>query len=335
MKKAIFLNETPYRIDWVYSPDVRERIRNYADLGDTVYGKADVLANPEKFRDTEMIFSTWGMPTFTAEEIDACFPKLECVFYAAGTVQKFARPFIEKGVKVFSAWAANAVPVVEYAVAQIILANKGFFAHSYFMKNQEIDTGKKLKKLYPGNYNENVGLLGCGMIGSMVAERLKAYKLNVLAFDPFMSDEKAAALGVKKASLEEIFSTCRVVSNHLANNPQTVGMINYSHFSSMIPYSTFINTGRGAQIVEEDLVRFLGERPDVTAVLDVTDPKEPPEAGHPFYSLPNCVLTPHIAGSLGNEVVRMSEYMAEEFDSYMKGEPTRYEVSLKMLETMA
>lgn len=335
MKKAIFLNETPYKIDWVYSPEVKEKLRKDAVLGDEIYSRADVIADPEKFRDTEIIFSTWGMSVLTAEEIEACFPKLECVFYAAGTVQKFARPFIERGIKVYSAWAANAVPVVEFATAQIILANKGFFAHSYFMKNQDLDTGKKLKKLYPGNYNENVGLLGCGMIGAAVAERLKAYKLNVLAFDPFMSDEKAAALGVKKATLEEIFSTCRVVSNHLANNPQTVGMINYSHFSSMIPYSTFINTGRGAQLIEADLVKMLTERPDVTAVLDVTDPKEPPERDHPFYSLPNCVLTPHIAGSLGNEVVRMSEYMAEEFDSYVKGKPTRYEVSLKMLETMA
>ena len=103
----------------------------------------------------------------------------------------------------------------------------------------------------------------------------------------------------------------------------------------MIPYSTFINTGRGAQLVEADLVRILEERADLTAVLDVTDPKEPPERDHPFYSLPNCFLTPHIAGSLGSEVVRMAEYMAEEFEAYLKGEPTRYEVSLKMLETMA
>ena len=103
----------------------------------------------------------------------------------------------------------------------------------------------------------------------------------------------------------------------------------------MMPYSTFINTGRGAQLIEEDLIRMLRERPDVTAILDVTYPKEPPERDHPFYSMPNCILTPHIAGSLGNEVIRMSEYMAEEFEAYLKGEPTRYEVSLKMLETMA
>jgi len=73
----------------------------------------------------------------------------------------------------------------------------------------------------------------------------------------------------------------------------------------MRPYATFINTGRGAQVVEEALADVLRSRPDLTAVLDVTWP-EPPVAGHPFYSLPNCVLTPHIAGSSGDEVHRMS-----------------------------
>jgi len=102
----------------------------------------------------------------------------------------------------------------------------------------------------------------------------------------------------------------------------------------LIPYATFLNTGRGAQVVEEDLVQVLEARPDLTAVLDVTYP-EPPEADHPFYTLENCFLTPHIAGSLGDEVVRMAEYMETELAAYLAGEPTKYEVSEKMLETMA
>lgn len=105
-------------------------------------------------------------------------------------------------------------------------------------------------------------------------------------------------------------------------------------FSLMRPNATFLNTGRGAQVVEDDLVRVLRERPDLTAILDVTMP-EPPVEGHPFHSLPNCILTPHIAGSLGDEVHRMAEYMAEEYQLYVSGQPTRYEVSMKMLETMA
>ena len=87
-------------------------------------------------------------------------------------------------------------------------------------------------------------------------------------------------------------------------------------------------------MVEDDLVDALREREDLTALLDVTYP-EPPEEGHPFYSLPNCILTPHIAGSMGNETQRMAEYMAEEWERYTKGEPVRYEVTEAMLATMA
>ena len=144
----------------------------------------------------------------------------------------------------------------------------------------------------------------------------------------------AEQLGVEMVSLEEMFSRCAVISNHLANNAQTRGMLNYDLFSKMEPHATFINTGRGAQVVEADLVRALTERPDLTAVLDVTFP-EPPEAGHAFYTLPNCILTPHIAGSIGDEVVRMAEYMAEECHAWLTHTPPRYEVTASMLATMA
>lgn len=331
--RAIFLNERPETCRKVYA-DAIDRIRNMAVLDETVYGKEAVLADPSAFADVEIAFSTWGMPVMTEEEIRACLPNLKCVFYAAGSVQAFARPFLACGVKVFSAWAANAVPVAEYTVAQIILANKGFFANAPIAKAGKRDDARAMAKNYSGNYSEKVGLIGCGMIGTLVAEMLKAYALEVLVFDPFLSPEKADRLGVKPCSLEEIFSECFVVSNHLANNAATQGMLQYRHFASMRPYATFLNTGRGAQVVEDDLVRALSERPDLLAILDVTYP-EPPVEGHGFYTLPNCMLTSHIAGSSGNEVERMGVYMADELACLLRGEACRYEVSEKMLETMA
>jgi len=219
-------------------------------------------------------------------------------------------------------------------VAQILLAGKGFFTQTRLLQARRLEDAKARKGEARGNYGARVGLIGCGMIGSMVAERLKNYRLEVVAFDPFLTAERAAALGVKRVSLEELFSTSQVVSNHLANNEQTKGMLNGKLFEKLVPFATFLNTGRGAQVVEEDLVQVLRARPDLTAVLDVTYP-EPPEADHPFYTLSNCFLTPHIAGSLGDEVVRMAEYMATELAAYLAGRPTKYEVSEKMLETMA
>ena len=179
-----------------------------------------------------------------------------------------------------------------------------------------------------------MGLIGLGAIGAGVARRLKDYRLKVYAYDPYCTPEKAADLGVTLAELDFIFETCLTVSNHTPNIPATRGMLHYGHFSRMPKNGVFLNTGRGAQVVEADLIRALTEEPARTAVLDVTDP-EPPVEGHPFYELENVILTPHIAGSAGAECYRMGAYMLEEAERYLKGEPLRYAVSEKMLETMA
>lgn len=331
--KSIFLGDK-VNIKRVYTLEIIEKLVKKAGLDTEVYTKNAIVSGKVDTRLTEYIFSTWGMPAFSEEEIKAFFPCLKAVFYAAGTVQAFARPFLNCGIKVFSAWAANAVPVAEYTVAQIVLANKGFYLTSRLASYGKYAAAREEFGNYPGNYGAKIGIIGAGMIGKFVIEKLKDYKLEVLVFDPFLPDNIANELGVKKATLEQIFSECDVVSNHLANNPQTRGMLGGKLFSSMKPYATFINTGRGAQLVESDLISVLKARPDLTAVLDVTDP-EPPLPESEFYNLENCILTPHIAGSSGTEVHRMAEYMKKEFDSFVNGKATCYEVNLKMLETMA
>ena len=326
--RAIFLCNRESDVRRVYHADTLAHLQSLCELDDSIYASADLAETPT---DTEIVFSTWGMPCLTEAQIRAYLPRLQAVFYAAGSVQAFARPLLASGVRVFSAWQANAVPVAEYTLAQILLANKGFFAQARDMKAQR---GTPRSTSYLGNYRQCVGLIGCGSIGSLVAIALQSYELDVLVYDPYLSDKRAAALGVARCSLDELFERCSVVSNHLPNNAETRGMLTYAQFSRMLPYATFLNTGRGAQVVEDDLVRALSERPDLTAILDVTAP-EPSPLGHPFYTLPNCILTPHIAGSIGNEVWRMSAYMADELARYVSGAPTRFEVTASMLGTMA
>ena len=117
-------------------------------------------------------------------------------------------------------------------------------------------------------------------------------------------------------------------------NGKTVGMLTGALFSLMKPHAAFINTGRGAQVDENGMIAALREVPTRVAVLDVTWP-EPPAADSPLYTLPNVFLTPHIAGSIGNEVHRMAEFMAEECRRFDAGLPVRYRVTEAMLETMA
>ena len=331
--KAIYLVENPGSLKAVYSEELREELKALCGV-DTILSKGQLEEHREELRDVEYVFSTWTMPSLTEEQIAEYLPSLKAVFYAAGSVQGFARPFLNRGIQVFSAWAANAVPVAEYTVAQIILANKGFFRNVQLCKTNRAECAR-LTCSHRGNYGCRVGLIGCGMIGALVAEMLKAYNLKVMAYDPFMSAEKAARLGVEQVDdLKTLFEQCTVVSNHLANNAQTRGMINYDMFAAMTDYGTFLNTGRGAQVVEEDMVRALTERPTLTAVLDVTDP-EPPMADSPLLTMDNIILTSHIAGSQQDEFHRMSEYMKNEYLAFVSGQPTKYSVTLKMLETMA
>jgi phosphoglycerate dehydrogenase-like enzyme len=283
----------------------------------------------------EYIFSTWGMPVLTEEEIASYFPDLKAVFYAAGTVQSFVKPFLASGVRVFSAWAANGVPVAEFTVAQIVLANKGYFKMPGLYKKHGYKAAAEFSSHFAGNYNALVGLLGAGMIGRLVIKMLRVYNMEVWVFDPFLPDEQAKELGVKKVSLADIFRHCDVISNHLANNEQTQGMLDYSLFADMKEYATFINTGRGGQINKDDFLKAMKEKPNCTALLDVTDPEEPLPTDSDYFSCDNIYITPHRAGSVNNEIVRMGIYMFDEYKRLVSGETPLYEVHTKMLETLA
>jgi phosphoglycerate dehydrogenase-like enzyme len=319
----------------VYGEGRREQVlasahaHGFGWVGEPV-GGADFETRRGELEAVQVIFSTWGMPALTEEQIGA-MPSLRAVFYAAGSVQNFARPFLARGITVVSAWAANAVPVAEWTLAQILLSNKGFWRNE---RDASSPTTRPRAFAGPGNFQTPVALLGAGMIGRSVISLLRPFQVQVLVFDPFLPDEEAAQLGVQKVSLEEAFAHGNVVSNHVANVPGTRRMLRGTHFSSMAPNTTFINTGRGATIAEDELIAVLRERPDLTALLDVTDP-EPPQPDSPLYDLPNVRLTSHIAGSTGREVVRMADFALEEFEAWAQGKPLRYAVSAAMLETMA
>lgn len=296
--------------------------------------KENVLNNPAKTEACEYIFSTWFMPEFTEEEVARCFPNLKAIYYAAGTVKYFAEPFMKKGVRVFTAASANGIPVAEYAASQIVLANKGYFQAQRRYKWPIWHRGYFKARGYAerkyGNYGAKVGILGCGAIGSKVVELLQPYKIDVCVYDPYLSDEKAATLGVKKVSLEVMFKTCDVVSNHLPDIPETKGMINYELLSSMKPTATLINTGRGAQVDEKALNKVLRQHKDMCALLDVSS-HEPLWPWSPLYWRKNCFLTPHIAGSLSNEVERMVEYMVQAYCDTLEGKQNPCETTLEII----
>ncbi len=341
MKEAVMLSMGGTRghdnLLRAYNDTVRKELESGLQFQDEITSEEDLVnrALSGKLQNLSYIFSTWGMTAQAEADIRRYAPKLEAVFYAAGSVQAFARPYLAAGVRVFSAFRANAVPVAEYTLAQIILSGKGYFqTQKLYKESRDFQMASAFSHHNTGNYGQTVGLLGAGAIGKLVIAMLKPFNYNVLVFDPFLPDEEAKALGVEKADLKTIFTKSSIISNHLANNEATQKMLNYEHFSLMQPYSTFINTGRGAQVVEADLLRAMQEDKTRTALLDVTWP-EPPAKDHPFFDLDNVFNTPHIAGSQALEIARMGHYMKDAWQAYESGNASEHEVFVEMLSTMA
>ena len=328
--KAIYLSNNLSDFKRVYSEDIKKQIAQLFEIEDCCFNK-DTLINSIE---VEIIFSTWGMPSYTHEEIKKIFPKLKAIFYSAGSVQYFAKPFLNLGIRVFSSWHANAVPVIEYAVSQILLATKGFFLLSNMCKKSYLDA-KNIMNNFKGNYNSKIGILGYGAIAKGVINELLKHKLDIYVYAPDITKEDADKLGINKVdNLTYIFKNCDVISNHIANLPSTFNIINKDIINLLDNYQTFINTGRCQQVDEKALLNKLKDNPLLSAVLDVTYP-EPPKQDSDYFKLDNLFITPHIAGSSGNEVIRMAEYMLLEAKRYLNKENCLYEVTLKMLERMA
>lgn len=308
--KAVFVCAKKETVDYVYSEAQRKQIAEVTDLMPEIVNAGNF--DSVDLKDVEVIFSTWGMMCFTDEQLDR-MPNLKAVFYGAGATDYFARPLLARGIKVISAWKANAIPVAEFVLAQIILSMKNYFSNNWTNKFAG-----------PGCYGETVALIGAGAISSKLQEMLKILNLNVLVI-PSRPERRTV-------SLEEAFRTAYVVSNHLPNREDNQKVLTKELFASMRQGATFINTGRGAQVDEAGLIEVLKARPDLTALLDVTFP-EPPEAGSELYTLPNVRLTTHIAGSLNDEVHRMADYVIGDYLHFAAGEPLEHEVTEEMLMT--
>lgn len=334
--KGCFVCQSGGRLPYVYRDGREEQIRRKLEMPEEIITEKNLDQYRGFLRETEVIFCTWDMLSLTKEQIREYFPKLKVVFYGAASVQYFGRPFLESGVTIVSCWKTMARPVAQFTLAAIVMANKGALMTLRKYRSEGYGCNELVHSVYPGTYGTKVGVLGAGAIGSLVVRGLKEMGVDVMVYDPFLSREKQLALGIDRTySLEEVFSQCQTISNHLANNARTAGMLNGELFSKMGDTAALINTGRGAQVVEADLIQALREKPLRSAILDVTYP-EPVPQDSPLLSMENVFLFPHVAGYARQEVLMFPDFLLEQLEHYQRGEPlTEGIVTLEMLETMA
>ncbi|MEU6057638.1 hydroxyacid dehydrogenase [Streptomyces sp. NPDC047097] len=269
--------------------------------------------------EAEVLLTCWGATPLTADVLDRA-PRLRAVVHAAGSVKHHVTEACwERGIVVTSAAAANALPVAEYTLAVILLAGKrvGRAARRYAELRAGHDWLAELSD--SGNYRRTVGIVGASRIGRRVIELLRPFDLEVLLYDPYLTDTEALALGAVRTGLDELCARSDVVSVHAPQLPATYRMIGARQLALMPDGATLVNTSRGSLVDESALLEHLAPG-RLSAVLDVTDPDVPPP-GSPLYTLPNVLLTPHIAGSLGNELHRMADAALDELERYARGLP--------------
>ncbi|MEU1705453.1 hydroxyacid dehydrogenase [Streptomyces sp. NPDC005706] len=330
--QALFAMTAP-NVPRVFPPDLLAGLREHVDIDPALV--AEDLTEPrvrEVLARTEVLITGWGCPLLDAAALDAA-PRLRAVLHAAGSVKGFTTPEVfERGIAVSSAAAANALPVAEYTLAMILLSGKDVFASRDLLRARR---GFPYGDILPGigNYGRRVGVVGASRIGRRVIELLRPHDLRVSLSDPYVDEAGAARLGVPLLPLDDLLSGSDTVTLHAPDTSGTRHLIGARELALMPSGAVLINTARGALVDHDALVAEL-RTGRLGAVLDVTDP-EPLPAGSPLFDLPNAFVTPHLAGSQGNEVARLGRTVVEEAARLAAGDPLAHAVDHTALERTA
>ncbi|OIJ95547.1 hydroxyacid dehydrogenase [Streptomyces sp. MUSC 14] len=314
--------------------------RSLAALGDVcdlasppVFDDLTSVRAKDVLGDVEVLVTGWGCPSLDADVLAAA-PRLACVVHAAGSVRGHITDACwERGIEVSSAAAANALPVAEYTLAMILLHGKHVLerAREFRRTRERADWLSTPHEV--GNYRRTVGILSASLIGRRVIELLRPFDHEVLLHDPYVTGAEAAELGVRWVALPELFAHSDLLSVHTPLLSATRGLVSRELLEAMRPGAVLINTSRGA-VVDQDALTDVVRAGRVRAVLDVTDPEVLP-ADHPLWDCPNALITPHLAGSQGNEWERLADTAVAEVARWAAGAGLAHPVRRERLAFLA
>ena len=334
MKRA-GVNTNKQMFDYVFSKTVQEKIAELVEIDyDAVPTTSEESAIAAAVDGAEVILSTWGGIPYSQTIMDRC-PDLKLVLYGAGSFKSYVtEALLQTDPTVCTSVHLNAIPTAEYSLTLILISLKNAFPlYDAIQKKQNKGWDSGRFGFSGGYYRTTVGILGYGMISRHLMSLLSNFDMNVLIADDFVTAEAAREHGARKCDVDYLMANSDVVTIHHADIERNWNLVNKRTLALMKPGARIINTSRGRMINEDALVDKL-KTGEITAYLDVTHP-EPPEPGHPFYKLPNCIMTPHIAGAIGGEVERFGEFCLRELTAWIEGRPYENPVDIRSLSGRA
>lgn len=292
----------------------------------------------ELAEEADVIITSWGSPQLTAEVMQK-LPRLRYVAHAAGSVKPIVSDaMFDRGVRVTSSAKVLGMGVAETALGYTIACVKNLFNVSRGIHAGGWTKEAPLKE-YDGireMFEIKIGVVGGGMAGSHYMKLLSMFDVEILLYDPFISAEQARdRFCAQKVSLEELLNQAEVISIHAPSIPETYHMFNADTLKLMRRDATLINTARGSIIDEEALYAHMKAGNLKYACLDVFDPYEPLLPENPLRTLPNCILSPHLAGLTHNGLLRIGAHCADEIERFAAGKPLTTEIRREQLTKSA
>jgi phosphoglycerate dehydrogenase-like enzyme len=319
------------RLGQCFAPETVAAIGDLVDLDPEVAdgpgGVTDEWLRP-RLAAADGCITGWGSLPLDAARL-AGAPRLRYVLHSAGSVKSLVSDALwERGIRLTSAANVNGRPVAEFALGLLLCCLKDVFRFQVEFKQRGSAAWRRAMTI-PGYYRTTVGVVGAGNVGRQLMRLLQPHDFRVLVYDPWLEPAEAAALGAQPTGLEELLRSASAVVLLAPNIPENRHMIGAGELALLPDGAYFINPGRGALVDHEALIAEL-RTGRITACLDVADPEPPPE-GSPLYTLPNCILTPHVAGSLNAECLRLGEQVLTELRHLLAGEPLENEVTRQLL----
>ena len=230
----------------------------------------------------------------------------------------------ERGIIVINSPDGNTIAATEHTFAMMLAVSRNIP-----QANKTIHDGGWDRKKFVGVElrNKILGVIGLGRIGAGVAKRAQAFQMNVVAYDPFVSADRAESLGVKLVALDELFKTADFITVHMPLTQETENMISLAQMKTMKPTVRLINCARGGIINESDLAVALREKIIAGAAIDVFT-AEPLDKNSPLISLPNIILTPHLGASTVEAQIGVSVDVARGIIDALNDKPVAAAVNM-------
>lgn len=319
-----------YVWDTFFTPDVVEKLES---MGEIVWNDSREQFTTEelkeRLRDVDICITGWGTRCLDKEVLETA-EKLKLIAHTAGSVAGLVSDYLyEKGIKVIGGNWVFAQSVAESVIAYILCSLRELVFY-----DNEVKQGRwrGFNFFNEGILDQSVGLVGFGAVAKYLVGFLKPFGCSIKVYDPYADDKVFIDYGVEKGTLDEIFSTCKIISLHVPKTPDTYHMIDSRLLSMIKDGSLLVNTARGAVIDEEALVEEL-EKGRFKAALDVYE-IEPLPADSKLRTLKNVLTIPHMGGPTIDRRRATTLALLKDIEGYIKGEELKFNISKSYAQAM-